>query len=38
MVSGSKGGTYTEGVWVESVEENIWTKKGLGDGRVEKAA
>jgi hypothetical protein len=33
MVSDSKGGAQTE-----SVEENIWTKEGWSDWRVEKAA
>jgi hypothetical protein len=37
-VSDSKGGTKTEGVWEQGVEENIWTKEGWSDGRVEKAA
>jgi hypothetical protein len=38
MVSDIKGGTYTEGVWEQGAEENIWTKEGWSDGRVEKTA
>jgi len=30
LVSHFEGGTQTEGFWEESVEENIWTKKGGG--------
>jgi hypothetical protein len=29
---------YVEGVWEQGVEENIWTKEGWSDGKVEKAA
>jgi hypothetical protein len=37
MVSDGKGGTYTEGVSEQGVE-NIWIKEKYGDGRVLKAA
>jgi hypothetical protein len=37
MVSDIRGGTETEGVSEQGVEENIWTKEGWSDGRVEKA-
>jgi hypothetical protein len=33
-----KGGTMTEGVWEQGVEEDIWTEEGWSDGRVEKTA
>jgi hypothetical protein len=38
MVFDSKGRTKTEGVRELGVEENIWTKRGWSDGRVEKTA
>jgi hypothetical protein len=28
LVCDIKGGTYTEGVWEQGIEENIWTKEG----------
>jgi hypothetical protein len=38
LVSDIKGGTYTEGVWEQGAEEDIWTEEGWGDGRVEKTS
>jgi hypothetical protein len=38
LVSDIKGGTQTEGVWEQGAEEDIWTEKGWGDGRMEKTA
>jgi hypothetical protein len=31
-----KGETWTEGVWEQDAEENIWTEEGWIDRRVEK--
>jgi hypothetical protein len=28
LVFDIKGGTWTEGVWQQGAEENIWTKEG----------
>jgi hypothetical protein len=36
LVSDIKGGTWTEGVWEQGAEEDIWTEEGGSDGRVEK--
>jgi hypothetical protein len=36
LVSDIKGGTQTEGVWEQGVEENIWTEERWSDGRLEK--
>jgi hypothetical protein len=38
LVSDIKGRTYTEGVWEQGVEENIWTKEGWSDRRLEQPA
>jgi hypothetical protein len=38
MVSNIKGETQTEGVWEQGAEENIWTKEGWSDGRMEETA
>jgi hypothetical protein len=38
LVSDIKCGTYTEGVREQGAEEDIWTKEGWSDGRVEKVA
>jgi hypothetical protein len=27
LVSDIKGGTYTEGVWEQGVEDNIWSER-----------
>jgi hypothetical protein len=36
LVSDSKGGTYTEGVWEQGAEENIWTERRWSDRRMER--
>jgi hypothetical protein len=36
LVSDIEGGTYTEDVWEEGAEENIWTEERWSDGRLEK--
>jgi hypothetical protein len=38
MVSDSKGGTKTEGIWEQGAKENIWIEEGRSDGMVEKTA
>jgi hypothetical protein len=38
LVSDIKGGTLTGDVWEQGAEKNIWTKKRLSNGRVEKTA
>jgi hypothetical protein len=38
LVSDTTGGTYTERVWEQGVEDDIRTKEGWSDGRVEKTA
>jgi hypothetical protein len=38
LVSVIKGATYTDGVWEQGAKENIWTKEGWIDGKVENAA
>jgi hypothetical protein len=38
MVSDIKGGTSVQDAWDQGPEENIWTKEGWNDGRVEKTA
>jgi hypothetical protein len=36
LVSNIKGGTQTEGVWEQGVEDNIWTEGTFSDRRLEK--
>jgi hypothetical protein len=38
LVSDIKGETKTGGVWEQGAEENIWTKVGWSDGKLEKTA
>jgi hypothetical protein len=38
LISDIKGGTWTEVVWEQGAEEDIWTEEGLSGGRVEKIA
>jgi hypothetical protein len=38
LFSDIKAGTQTTIVREQDAEENIWTKEGLSDGRVEKTA
>jgi hypothetical protein len=38
LVSDIEGGTQTEDVSEQGVEENIWTEERWSDERVEKAA
>jgi hypothetical protein len=38
LVSGIKGGIYSECVREQCAEENIWTKEIRSDRRLEKAA
>jgi hypothetical protein len=38
MISDIKGGTWTEGVWEQGAEENIWTKGRWSDKTLEKTA
>jgi hypothetical protein len=32
------GGKYTEGVWEQGAEENIWIKERWSDWKLEKTA
>jgi hypothetical protein len=38
LVSDIKGAKYTEGVWEQGAEENIWSEEKWSDGRLEKTA
>jgi hypothetical protein len=38
LVSGRKGGAYTERIWEEFAEENISTEERLNDRNLETAA
>jgi hypothetical protein len=38
LASNIKGGTQTEGVWEQGIEENIWTEDRWSDKRLEKTA
>jgi hypothetical protein len=38
LVTDIKGGTFTEGVWEQGAEENIWTEERRSDRRLEKTA
>jgi hypothetical protein len=38
LVSDTKGETYAEVVWGQGTEEDIWTKDGWSDRRLEKTA
>jgi hypothetical protein len=38
LVCRIKGRAYTEGVWEQGAEENIWTSEEWSNGRMEKVA